>query len=64
MDQVIYQEKPLIIIILDNWVFDSLISADKWFAKSLQRFATCLLVNNNLWGKWVSLSLILFDDNP
>ena len=33
-------------IILDNWVFDNLISVDKWFAKALQRFETCLLVNN------------------
>ena len=48
---------------LDNWVFDNLISVDKWFAKALQRFATCLLVNSNLWGKCVSLSPIIFDDN-
>ena len=40
-------------IILDNWVFDSLISVDKWFAKALRRLATYLLVNNNLWGKFV-----------
>ena len=50
-------------IILDNWVFDNLISADEWFAKALRRFATCLLVNNNIWGKSVSLSPIIFDDN-
>ena len=51
-------------IILDNWVFDSLISVDELFPKPLQRFATCLLVNNNSWGKLVlSLELpILFDD--
>ena len=24
----------------------------------------CLLLNNNLWGKFVSLSLTIFDDNP
>ena len=29
-------------IILDNWVFDNLISVDEWFAKALRRFATCL----------------------
>ena len=52
-------------IILDNWVFDNLISADELFAKTLQRFATCLLVNNNLWGKLVSSSELptTFDDN-
>ena len=49
-------------VILDNWVFYNLISADEWFAKALQRFATCLLVNNNLWGKFVSLTLIILDD--
>ena len=30
--------------ILDNWVFDSLILADKLFSKALQRFSTCLLI--------------------
>ena len=50
-------------IILDNWVFNNLISVDKWFAKALRRFPTCLLVNNNLWGKLVSLSPIIFNDN-
>ena len=50
-------------ITLDNWVFDSLISVDKWFAKALRRFATCLLVKNNLCGKFVSLSPIICDDN-
>ena len=34
-------------IILDNYVFDNLISVDELFAKTLQRFATSLLVNNN-----------------
>ena len=52
-------------IILDNWVFDNLISVDELFAKTLQRFATCLLVNNNLWAKLVSSSELptTFDDN-
>ena len=36
-------------IILNNWVFDNLISVDL-LAKTLQRFATCVLVNNNLCG--------------
>ena len=49
--------------ILDIWVFDNLISVHKLFAKALQRFATYLLVNNNLWGKLVSSSPIIFDDN-
>ena len=31
-------------IILDNWVFDSIISVDELFAKALRRFATCLLL--------------------
>ena len=34
-------------IILDNWVFDSLISVDELLAKAL-RFGTCLLVNKKL----------------
>ena len=50
-------------IILDNSVFDNLISANKWFAKALRRFATCLLVNHNLWGKLFSLLPIIFDDS-
>ena len=38
-------------IILDNQVirgFDSLISVDELFEKTLRKFATCLLVTNNL----------------
>ena len=42
--------------ILDNWVFDNLISIDDLLAKALRRFATCLLVNNNLWGNLISPS--------
>ena len=34
--------------ILVNCAFDNLIIVDVWLAKTLQRFATCLLVNNNL----------------
>ena len=39
--------------ILDNWVFDNLISVEDLLAKALRRFSTCLLINNNLWGKLV-----------
>ena len=49
-------------IIWDIWVFDNLISF-YLSAKALRRFAACLLVNNNLWGKLVSSSPIIFDDN-
>ena len=47
----------------DNWGFDNLIAAVELFENDSPRFATCLLVNNNLWGKFLSLSPILFDDN-
>ena len=50
-------------IILDIWVFNNLISVDDLLAKPLRRFETCLLVNNSLWGKLVSSSLIKFDNN-
>ena len=50
-------------IVLDNRLFDNLISVDELFAKVLRIFATCLLVSNNSWGKLVSLSPITFDDN-
>ena len=38
-------------------------SVDDLLAKAWQRFKIFLLVNNNLWGKLVSLSTIIFDDN-
>ena len=43
----------------------NLISVYVWLAKALRRFATCLLVKNNLCGKLVSSSelQIIFDDN-
>ena len=52
-------------IILDNCAFDNLILVDVCLAKVLQRFKTCLLVSNNLWGKLVSSSElpIIFDDS-
>ena len=34
--------------ILDNRVFDQLLSFDDMLVKALRRFSTCLLVNNNL----------------
>ena len=44
---------------------DNVISVDEFFAKAVQRFATCLLVNNNSCRKLVlSLELpVIFDDN-
>ena len=52
-------------MIFDNWVFDSLILTGELFVEALWRFATCVLVNNNLCGKLVSslISRIIFDDN-
>ena len=47
-------KNPSDYIILDNCVFDSIVPVDELFAKALRRFATCLLVNNNLCGKLVS----------
>ena len=40
--------------ILCNRVFDNFILADELFAKALQNLQTCVLVNNNLFGKLVS----------
>ena len=39
---------PDCIILNHNKVFDNLISVDKLFATAVQRFATCLLISNNL----------------
>ena len=52
-------------IILDKWVFHSLIPVDELFAKALRRFATCLLGNNNSCGKLVLSSelIMTFDEN-
>ena len=52
-------------IILDNLLFESLVSVDKLFVKALQRFATCVLVNNNSYRKLILSSElpIIFDDN-
>ena len=50
--------------ILCNWVFDDFILAEQLFAKALRSLETCVLVNNNLWGKLLSSleSSILFDE--
>ena len=40
--------------ILCNWVFYNFILADEPFAKALQSFETCVLVNNNLSRKLCS----------
>ena len=50
-------------IVLDRLVFDSFISIDKPFQKTLRRFVTCLLVNNNSYGKSVSLSELPIPSN-
>ena len=46
-------------LILDNWVFDNLISADELFAKVLRRFATCLLAFVSSVMKNIALFLAL-----
>ena len=50
--------------IVDNWVFENLISANEPFAKALQICETCVLVNNNLCAKlfWSLESPIIFDE--
>ena len=54
---------PPTCVILENWVFDNFMLVDDLFAKALRRFSTCLLVNNDLWGKLISLSPTIFYDN-
>ena len=51
--------------ILDNWVFETLISNDELFAKASRRFSACLLVNDNSCGKLILSSElpIIFDNN-
>ena len=41
-------------IVLEIWVFDNILLANKLFGKCLERFAAYLLVNNNLCGKLIS----------
>ena len=40
--------------ILFNWVSESFMLTEKLFAKALESFETCVLVNNNLCGKLFS----------
>ena len=40
------------------WVFDDFILAEEPFGKALRSFQTCVLVNNNLCGKLVSLLVL------
>ena len=42
-------------IILDNWVFQNFILANEPFAKALRLLGTCVLVNNNLCEKLVTI---------
>ena len=46
---------PVGCTILSSWVFDKFILLDELFAKYLRSFETCVLVNNNLYEKLVSL---------
>ena len=48
-------------IVLDNSVLDSLTSTDELSEKALQRFVTCLSVNNSLYRKLVSPSKLPFE---
>ena len=54
MDLKIYLENPHDCPISCNWIFDYFILADEPFAKALQSFEACVLVNNNLRGKLFS----------
>ena len=38
--------------VLCNWVFDNFKVVEKLFAKALRSLETCVLVSNNLWGKF------------
>ena len=40
-------------LILCNWVFDNFILTEELFAKALWSLETCVLVNNNLYGKLI-----------
>ena len=54
-----------VLLILCNWFFSNFILVDKPFEKTLQSFETCVLVNNNLFGKLFSLleSQTAFDES-
>ena len=40
--------------ILDNWASANFILVDELFAKALRCLETCVLTNDNLWGKLFS----------
>ena len=42
--------------VLYNWVFDSFVLVNEPFAKTFWSLETCVLVNNNLYGKLFSSS--------
>ena len=52
---IIVNKDPPNYVTLDNWVFESFALVDKPFTKALKIFETCILVNNNLCGKVISL---------
>ena len=62
MVREVYQEMVVLFLIFE---FLKFILVDKLFAKALQRFATCLLVSNNVCEKSTSsLELpVIFDNN-
>ena len=50
--------------ILCNWVFDNFILAAEFYVKALRSRETCVLINDNLWGKLFSSleSAIIIDE--
>ena len=62
MIQKVYQRIPLTVLF---WIveFDSFTLTDELFTKGLQRLKTCISFNSKLFGKLVSLTQIIFDDN-
>ena len=60
----ILPENPPNCTILDSWDFEKNLLVVKPFLKALQIFQTCVLVNNNLCEKLVSLlaSPVIFDE--
>ena len=56
---LIHQKIPPDSIILDNWVFDNFVLANEAFAKALRGFETYVLVNNNLYGLFSLLELLV-----
>ena len=48
---------------MDTWVFDTFASFDKLFAKNVVKNCDLPLVSDKLYGKLVSLVLIVSDDS-